>query len=303
MLEHLKAQLMGELRDAEWCEKVIHPFRGDRYQNWCVSLYLPVPLDAAEKTPQAALQRYIEEQWGIEKTDPIAPPKDPKLLAQMLHDASEVVARNGFEPGEVPTIAPLARLLGHAHAVLLEQVQENERLRGIVPKVVEDLNDGLCDEVQALREVLGRLADERLSASEMRQLAQHGLSRSIESASAQETPMADAEDGKLVVHRAISVKLRMSASDWQLYAGEPGADEAAQALNASFKALVATSRSADEVERGMHKLMHAHRKLGAFDTEPRAVLDGLLRKVYGITDDEDDVSSERSGLGLSDRPR
>lgn len=52
------------LKRAEWHDKHIWPCGGEAYQNWAITVYLPVPLSAVDKSPEAALARAIEEEEG-----------------------------------------------------------------------------------------------------------------------------------------------------------------------------------------------------------------------------------------------
>ena len=54
-----EALLQEALRDAEWQEKHIHPVGSESYQNWKRTVYLPVPLSQADKSPDAALRRAL----------------------------------------------------------------------------------------------------------------------------------------------------------------------------------------------------------------------------------------------------
>lgn len=49
------------LRHAEWCDKHIYPFDGETFQNWKLSIYLPVRLSETDKSPEAALDRLLKE--------------------------------------------------------------------------------------------------------------------------------------------------------------------------------------------------------------------------------------------------
>jgi hypothetical protein len=48
--------------DVEWRDKHIHPCGGEAYQNWLVQVYLPVPLSAPDKSPEAALERALTKK-------------------------------------------------------------------------------------------------------------------------------------------------------------------------------------------------------------------------------------------------
>lgn len=57
------AKLLQEaLPHAEWQDKHIHPVGRETHQNWKVTVYLPVPLSEADKSPQAALTRAVEAE-------------------------------------------------------------------------------------------------------------------------------------------------------------------------------------------------------------------------------------------------
>jgi hypothetical protein len=51
--------LLEAVRHAEWQDKRIHPFNGETYQTWKLTVYLPVPLSQADKSPETALQRAL----------------------------------------------------------------------------------------------------------------------------------------------------------------------------------------------------------------------------------------------------
>ncbi len=60
--ENERLRALIRLDDAEWRDKEIWPVRGDAYQAWLVQVYLPVPLSAADKSPEAALQRALAQE-------------------------------------------------------------------------------------------------------------------------------------------------------------------------------------------------------------------------------------------------
>jgi len=60
--ENEKLRAVIVLDDAEWCDKHIYPVGGAAYQAWLVRIYLPVPLSASDKSPEAALKRAIKER-------------------------------------------------------------------------------------------------------------------------------------------------------------------------------------------------------------------------------------------------
>ena len=66
-IENLEAQrdallglLRAELPHAEWQDKIIHPYRGESWQNWKISIWLPVPVSASDRSPEAALTRAVD---------------------------------------------------------------------------------------------------------------------------------------------------------------------------------------------------------------------------------------------------
>lgn len=54
-----EALLQDAVRHAEWQDKLIHPCNGETFQTWKLTVYLPVPLHQADKSPEAALQRAL----------------------------------------------------------------------------------------------------------------------------------------------------------------------------------------------------------------------------------------------------
>lgn len=52
--------LKSALRHAEWRDKIIYPSGGEEFQNWMISIYLPVPLSASDKSPETALDRFVD---------------------------------------------------------------------------------------------------------------------------------------------------------------------------------------------------------------------------------------------------
>lgn len=61
-MSHAEKLLRDALRHAEWSDKHIHPCNGETYQTWEVTVYLPVPLSQADKSPEAALRRALKEK-------------------------------------------------------------------------------------------------------------------------------------------------------------------------------------------------------------------------------------------------
>lgn len=77
------------------------------------------------------------------------------------------------------------------------------------------------------------------------------------------------------------VEVKASADDWGLYY-TPEREEVASALNEKFSILVEMGRDRDDVEHYMLKFMEVYASDGAYDTEPRAVLDKILDEVFSI---------------------
>ena len=48
------------MRDAGWSDKHIYPYRGETFQTWEISIYLPVKLSESDKSPESALERAID---------------------------------------------------------------------------------------------------------------------------------------------------------------------------------------------------------------------------------------------------
>jgi hypothetical protein len=57
-----------ELSHAEWRDEYLHPSGGERYQNWMLKIYLPVPFSESDKSPEAAFQRVIDAVIKGDKT-------------------------------------------------------------------------------------------------------------------------------------------------------------------------------------------------------------------------------------------
>lgn len=56
--------LREELPHAEWEDKHIHPVGSESFQNWRISIRLPVPLSEPDKSPEAALLRLLRMREG-----------------------------------------------------------------------------------------------------------------------------------------------------------------------------------------------------------------------------------------------
>lgn len=77
--------------------------------------------------------------------------------------------------------------------------------------------------------------------------------------------------------------LNYSAGRWELFDDMSGASHCARRLNHKFIELVNAGKDRDTVEREMENFMMQpeNSQFGAADSEPRYVLRGLLRRVFG----------------------
>jgi hypothetical protein len=77
----------------------------------------------------------------------------------------------------------------------------------------------------------------------------------------------------------------LTADEWDLYTHEPAlqarAEEAAYALNNAFTDAVNSGLDRNAVAIAVEKVMDKYANTGAYDTEPRYVLETLLKKVFG----------------------
>jgi len=76
----------------------------------------------------------------------------------------------------------------------------------------------------------------------------------------------------------------LTAEQWDLYIGDPKTakrcDRAAERLNEKFTDAVNAGWDRETVETAVHDTMIQFSDTGAYDTEPRSVLTGLLDKVF-----------------------
>jgi len=106
-------KLMQEsLPHAEWQDKHIHPVGRETYQNWKVTVYLPVPLSEVDKSPQAALARAVE----IKAPKPTAANARDDELAELrrqrdeLRRALEIIAVGDAEDPKTQAAEELAAI-------------------------------------------------------------------------------------------------------------------------------------------------------------------------------------------------
>lgn len=90
----------------------------------------------------------------------------------------------------------------------------------------------------------------------------------------------------VTVIRNPSIKLDLTADDWQLYDEEdcPNRNNAAEVLNRGIEDVLNTSDNfysqAEKIKR-CHALLGAYSAYGAADSEGYAVLDGILSEFFG----------------------
>jgi hypothetical protein len=90
----------------------------------------------------------------------------------------------------------------------------------------------------------------------------------------------------IYVKRNPTIKLDLTADDWQLYSGEdyPYRDSVAVSLNRGIEDILDTSSNfysqAEKIKR-CHALLNVYSAYGAADTEGYAVLGYILREFFG----------------------
>lgn len=90
----------------------------------------------------------------------------------------------------------------------------------------------------------------------------------------------------VTVIRNPSIKLELTADDWQLYSGEdyPYRDSVTVSLNRGVEDILNTSDnfySQVEKTKRCYALLNQYSAYGAADTEGCAVLDAILREFFG----------------------
>ena len=58
-MNEAEAMLLDAVKHAEWQDKHIHPYKGETFQAWRLTIYLPVKLSETDKSPEAALARLL----------------------------------------------------------------------------------------------------------------------------------------------------------------------------------------------------------------------------------------------------
>ena len=87
-------------------------------------------------------------------------------------------------------------------------------------------------------------------------------------------------DGRFTSQPRIT-SCKLTANDWQLYT-VPGHTKAARTLNNELKVCVNQGGTKEDVRQMMYLIMDNLREFGAYDTEPRSVLESILDEIYGV---------------------
>ena len=82
------------------------------------------------------------------------------------------------------------------------------------------------------------------------------------------------------LNKRVLVNVNLTPDDWDLYTSEPEVERVAEYLNTRFNDCVNAGWARDLVQRTMYKEMNLYKHWGAFDTEPRSVLEELLDGVF-----------------------
>jgi len=83
------------------------------------------------------------------------------------------------------------------------------------------------------------------------------------------------------LNKSVHINPTFSWVDWDLYEGVNGTEAVAFRLNQRLAELVNRGEPQDRVVREMYKLMEQNAVNGAFDTEPRILLQRVLEEVFG----------------------
>lgn len=99
---NLAEKLLREaLRDAEWRDKIIYPFKGEEFQNWKLTVYLPVSLSETDKSPEAALERILIDNDTDDELRRLREAHDwqYKMAGERLRriEADEILLRRALE--------------------------------------------------------------------------------------------------------------------------------------------------------------------------------------------------------------
>ena len=77
-----------------------------------------------------------------------------------------------------------------------------------------------------------------------------------------------------------AVVLALEAHDWELYTNMDGVKGVAKLLNEGVAAAINEAPDRSSARLAAEEVLKEHRKYGAYDTEPCAVLDRILSMVF-----------------------
>lgn len=82
------------------------------------------------------------------------------------------------------------------------------------------------------------------------------------------------------LNKRVTVDVKLTPDDWDLFTREPEVERIAENLNEKFNLCVNSRLTREETARNMQKEMWLYRAWGASDSEPLYVLEQLLNEVY-----------------------
>lgn len=82
------------------------------------------------------------------------------------------------------------------------------------------------------------------------------------------------------INKRITVDVKLTSDDWDLYTSEQEVERVAENLNKRFNECVNANMTREETQRKMEQEMLLFKAWGASDTEPYYVLSILLDEVY-----------------------
>jgi hypothetical protein len=83
------------------------------------------------------------------------------------------------------------------------------------------------------------------------------------------------------IEKITQVNITLTADQWDLYTRSRDCSEAAEALNKTLEESINDGLSREEVVLMMDQVMVKYANYGAWDTEPRWVLEQILDEVFG----------------------
>lgn len=82
------------------------------------------------------------------------------------------------------------------------------------------------------------------------------------------------------INKQVTVNVKLTPDDWDLFTREPEVERIAETLNEKFNLCVNSLLTREETARKMQQEMWNYRAWGASDSEPLYVLEQLLNEVY-----------------------